>query len=77
MLGIGFYAFYSGWQIHSGQRALLAYLLGALAVGVGLWRLTRKPPELRRRYAPENHEDNEDHQDHQNLEDRKNPPDIQ
>ena len=44
MFAIGCYAIYVGWQAHTGQRAVLAYLLGVLAIGLGVWRLTRKPP---------------------------------
>jgi hypothetical protein len=44
MLLLGGFAFYQGWAIHTGQRALLAYGIGVLAVAVGFWRLTRKPP---------------------------------
>ena len=40
-------AFYKGWMIHTGQRALLAYGLGVLAVGLAIWHLTRKAPLLR------------------------------
>ncbi len=33
-----------GWQIHRGEMAVLAYGLGALALAVGVWHLTRKAP---------------------------------
>ncbi|MFZ0338112.1 MAG: hypothetical protein WAL45_08785 [Terracidiphilus sp.] len=33
-----------GWQIHRGETAVLAYGLGALALAVGVWHLTRKEP---------------------------------
>jgi hypothetical protein len=35
-----------GWQIHRGEMAVLAYGLGAMALVVGVWHLTRKasPP---------------------------------
>ncbi|HEX4757056.1 MAG TPA: hypothetical protein VH308_03705 [Terracidiphilus sp.] len=36
-------AFWRGWKIHTGHVALLAYGLGALAVGLAIWHLTRKP----------------------------------
>jgi hypothetical protein len=36
-------AFWRGWKLHTGQEALLAYGLGALAVGLAIWHLTRKP----------------------------------
>jgi hypothetical protein len=39
-----------GWQIHRGEMAVLAYGLGAMAVAVGVWHLTRKAsPPLRPR----------------------------
>ena len=37
-------AFWKGWQIHHGESALLAYGLGALALALGVWHLTRKAP---------------------------------
>jgi len=36
--------FFRGWQIHSGRYALLACALGVLALAMGIWHLTRKPP---------------------------------
>jgi hypothetical protein len=35
-------AFYRGWKINTGQHALLAYGLGALALGLAAWHLTRR-----------------------------------
>jgi uncharacterized membrane protein HdeD (DUF308 family) len=35
-------AFWKGWQLHRGETAVLAYGLGALALIVGVWHLTRK-----------------------------------
>jgi len=35
-------AFYSGWKSHFNAQALLAYALGALALGLAFWHLTRK-----------------------------------
>jgi hypothetical protein len=40
-------AFWRGWKIHTGHVALLAYTLGALALGLALWHLTRKPDRPR------------------------------
>ncbi len=37
-------AFWKGWQIHRGEMAMMAYLLGALALAVAVWHLTRRPP---------------------------------
>jgi hypothetical protein len=36
-----------GWQIHRGEMAVLAYGLGAMALAVGVWHLTRKAPPPR------------------------------
>jgi hypothetical protein len=35
-------AFWKGWQIHRGETAMLAYGLGALALAMGVWHLTRE-----------------------------------
>jgi hypothetical protein len=40
-------AFYRGWKIHTGHTALLAYGLGALALGLAVWHLTRVTPQKR------------------------------
>jgi hypothetical protein len=37
-------AIWKGWQIHRGETAILAYGLGAMALALGVWHLTRKPP---------------------------------
>ncbi|MGB8258747.1 MAG: hypothetical protein WCE75_00275 [Terracidiphilus sp.] len=37
-------AFWEGFTHHAGQRAWLAYGLGAAALLIGIWRLTGKPP---------------------------------
>lgn len=41
-------AFYRGWKIHTGDYALMAYVLGALALGLAVWHLTRPAPQRRR-----------------------------
>lgn len=38
------FAFWKGWEIHRGETAVLAYGLGAMALLLGLWHLTRKAP---------------------------------
>jgi sulfite exporter TauE/SafE len=38
-------AIWKGWQIHHGETAVLAYGLGALALALGVWHLTRKTPQ--------------------------------
>jgi hypothetical protein len=40
-------AFWKGWQIHHGETAVLAYGLGAIALALGVWHLTRKMPRPR------------------------------
>jgi hypothetical protein len=40
-------AFWKGWQIHHGEMAVLAYGLGAIALVLGVWHLTRKAPARR------------------------------
>jgi hypothetical protein len=37
-------AIWRGWQIHRGPYAALAYGLAVLALALGVWHLTRKPP---------------------------------
>ena len=45
LLAAGVLALYQGWRIHAGHSALWAYMLGVVAIGLGIWRLTRKPPQ--------------------------------
>jgi|GEM_PF-1123368 len=40
-------AFYRGWKIHSGPHAMLGYALGALALSMAAWHMTRKDSLLR------------------------------
>ena len=40
-------AIWKGWQIHRGETAVLAYGLGALALALAIWHMTRKPPQPR------------------------------
>jgi hypothetical protein len=42
-------AIWKGWQIHRGETAVLAYGLGALALALGIWHLTRANEAHRRR----------------------------
>jgi hypothetical protein len=42
-------AIWKGWEIHRGEMAVLAYGLGALALAMGVWHLTRKVPPPRPR----------------------------
>lgn len=43
MFGIGIFALYRGWSIHTGEKAWLAYGLGSVAIALGVWRLMRNP----------------------------------
>ena len=45
-------AIWKGWQIHRGEMAVLAYWLGAMALAVGVWHLTRKAPAPRPQPRP-------------------------
>ncbi|MGO8757371.1 MAG: hypothetical protein ACLQG3_04530 [Terracidiphilus sp.] len=47
MLLAGAAAGWKGWQIRRGEMAALAYGLCALALAMGVWHLTRRPPEPR------------------------------
>ena len=47
MLAAAGVAIWKGWQIHRGETAILAYGLGAIALALGVWHLTRKAPERR------------------------------
>jgi hypothetical protein len=41
-------ALWKGWQIHHGEKAMLAYGLGALALAMAVWHLTRPVAGARR-----------------------------
>jgi hypothetical protein len=47
MLLAAMVAVWKGWQIHHGETAVLAYGLGAIALAMAVWHLTRKPPATR------------------------------
>jgi hypothetical protein len=42
LFGLGVFALYKGWLIHTGQKAWLAYGLGLVAIALGIWRLLRR-----------------------------------
>jgi hypothetical protein len=42
------FAFYRGWQIHSGHYAWLAYGLGVLALALAAWHFIRPSPNPRK-----------------------------
>ena len=44
MLIAGCFALYEGWRMLTGRRAVLALILGVVALALGVWHLTRKPP---------------------------------
>ena len=44
MIGLGIFVLYRGWVMHTGQKAWFAWLLGVLAIALGAWRISRKPP---------------------------------
>lgn len=44
----GLLALYRGWTMHGGERALLTYALGALALAWGMWRIRRGSGDLPR-----------------------------
>jgi hypothetical protein len=46
LLAAGVLALWKGWMIHRGQMAVVAYVLGVLAVALSVWHLTRSeaPP---------------------------------
>jgi hypothetical protein len=46
LLAAGF-AGWKGWEIHHGERAMMAYGLAVLALGLGVWHLTRGAPAPR------------------------------
>jgi TRAP-type C4-dicarboxylate transport system permease small subunit len=52
MLAAGAFVIYQGWRIQTHQVAAAGhwpvgvfYVLGALAIGLGVWRLLKKPPK--------------------------------
>jgi hypothetical protein len=42
-VGLGVFALYKGWTIHTGEKAWFAYGLGLVAIALGVWRLLRRP----------------------------------
>ncbi len=47
MLLAGVFAIYRGFLMRSRHTELLAFGLGLAAVALGVWHLTRKPPQPR------------------------------
>ena len=44
MLIAAAFALWRGWHIHHGRMAWIAFGLAALALAMGVWHLTRRPP---------------------------------
>jgi hypothetical protein len=42
LFGLGVFALYKGWAIHSGEKAWFAYALGLAAIALGVLRLLRR-----------------------------------
>ena len=47
MVAVGAFAVYRGLLFQTERNSWLAVVLGVLAIALGIWRLTRKPPKLR------------------------------
>ncbi len=47
MLAVGAFALYRGFVMYGRPNAWLAILLGLAAIALGVFRLTRRPPERR------------------------------
>ena len=45
LLAAGAFVLYRGWAIHTRMNAVPFYVLGVLAIALGVWRLTKKPPK--------------------------------
>jgi hypothetical protein len=45
MLLAGCFALYEGWRMLTGSRAVLALILGLVAIALGVWHLTRREPK--------------------------------
>ena len=44
MVGVGAFALIRGLILHNGKNAWFLIVLGVIAVALGVWHLTRKPP---------------------------------
>jgi hypothetical protein len=47
MLIAAIFALWKGWQIHHGNKAVLAFVLAGLALAMAVWHFTRKTPQPR------------------------------
>jgi hypothetical protein len=45
MLLAGCFALFEAWRMLKGERAVLALILGLVAIALGVWHLTRKAPK--------------------------------
>ena len=45
LIAAGVFVIYRGWVLHTHMNVWPFYILGALALGLGIWRLMKKPPK--------------------------------
>jgi hypothetical protein len=45
MVLAGCFALFEAWRMLTGSRAVFAVILGLVALALGVWHLTRKPPK--------------------------------
>jgi uncharacterized membrane protein HdeD (DUF308 family) len=48
LIAVSIFALYKGWIFHTGPHAMLAYVVGTLALAVGIYRLLHKSAWPRR-----------------------------
>ena len=45
LIAAGAFVIWRGWVVHTHMNAVPFYILGVLAIALGIWRLMRKPPK--------------------------------
>jgi hypothetical protein len=45
LIAAGVFVIYRGWVLHVRMNPWMFYALGVLAIGLGVWRLLKKPPK--------------------------------
>jgi uncharacterized membrane protein HdeD (DUF308 family) len=45
LIAAGAFVIWRGWLMHTRMNVWLFYVLGVLAIALGVWRLLRKPPK--------------------------------
>jgi uncharacterized membrane protein HdeD (DUF308 family) len=45
LIAAGVFVIYVGWSHHTTRNPVYFYILGVLAIALGVWRLLRKPPK--------------------------------